>query len=949
MLKHSLLITALIISVFLGCSSSEQSTGKNYLFDLGTNTSPLEEHFIRVTEKTTYNQTRGFGWLTAPATAYDGSLIKLYSDLTIDGVLSKSTVVFQVDIPDGEYFLTVTLGSGSLDDQKTMNVEVNGVTFEEQLETPWYGRRLSYRTLRKRVVASKGYIKVSVSGDSAGVGVHAIELRPVVPPDRIRFQTQLEADTAAVAKAARRLEKKLNKNPDDQAARNRLRLLNSYLRAVYFYDIGWWSWAVKETGLSIFNRYWAASDALRQILADESDPLYDRAAYLLGKIHYWLYQEQHVEYNRLEAERFFHLIADKYPRHKQLRMYLGEKIRHNSPCSPRNGKSPLWASKQQEAMCRILEVIHWWVDNRQVENGEMGGKYADDVEMLRWWPAAIFGADDPKARLGYKRLVEGVWNSGLLERGYSKAVEDVEHSAELFSDTHPAMLLMEYGNPTYIERNLISMQNFENTWTGITPRGHRHFKSCYLSASTVTEDPPVSVDVPMNSRATIGGLWVMWYQRSPILMRLFSEWGRAWVEDARRIDKNKPHGLLPSAVAFATDEIGGYSDNWYHPNLGWQYYQWDSGASLEMYNQLLGTSLVTGDPELRWPVDESVAFLQRQAQVPTSETTTLGSPAWAREKLLDPSFIELVGRAKVLTGSDRYDEFLRSHATGYIKYLLTHDKSHLIRACDRLIDNVAYNFELRTSEVKFTDRVYMGGAELLYSMYTGGIGRGGEYPGAAVTWEHTGTDMAILVTEASKTALKILSYNFNREKSVNLRLWRLEEGRYSLRTGRDKDEDDDIDGDETRTEFELSERGERLSISVPSQTLFVFELMQEERSERPLSPRPDLGLSQVDLDFSNPQPKPGDKVELIVTVHNIGSADAHDVQVLFYVDNEQIGMRTIDLIEAPNDLHPRVREVRLPWWAIRGDHYIAVKVKMRGKEITTTNNTVTKDITVTSG
>jgi len=31
------------------------------------------------------------------------------------------------------------------------------------------------------------------------------------------------------------------------------------------------------------------------------------------------------------------------------------------------------------------------------------------------------------------RLADGVWNSGIMERGFAKKIDDVEHAAELFT------------------------------------------------------------------------------------------------------------------------------------------------------------------------------------------------------------------------------------------------------------------------------------------------------------------------------------------------------------------------------------------------------------------------------------------------------------------------------------------------------------------------------------
>jgi len=51
--------------------------------------------------------------------------------------------------------------------------------------------------------------------------------------------------------------------------------------------------------------------------------------------------------------------------------------------------APQWAVKQHEAMQRMLKIIYWWVNERQEANGELGGKYGDDVEILRWWLPAF--------------------------------------------------------------------------------------------------------------------------------------------------------------------------------------------------------------------------------------------------------------------------------------------------------------------------------------------------------------------------------------------------------------------------------------------------------------------------------------------------------------------------------------------------------------------------------
>src|SRR5690606_32084706 len=129
---------------------------------------------------------------------------------------------------------------------------------------------------------------------------------------------------------------------------------------------------------SLLHRMHAAVDLLEQICADPEDPLYYRAVYLLGKIHYWLNEEDGDAYQEQQAQKYFRILLAEFPDNEILKMYAGERIPHlPEPAPPANGV-PLWAAYQKEAMQRMLELIHWWVTVRQAPNGEMGGKYGDD-------------------------------------------------------------------------------------------------------------------------------------------------------------------------------------------------------------------------------------------------------------------------------------------------------------------------------------------------------------------------------------------------------------------------------------------------------------------------------------------------------------------------------------------------------------------------------------------
>ncbi len=194
----------------------------------------------------------------------------------------------------------------------------------------------------------------------------------------------------------------------------------------------------QETGMNQIQRMYTATDLLEQVVADPADPVYYKALYLLARIHYWLYQEDEQLLPESKATIYFKELARVFPDHEVIQMYLGKQIPTAFNAGDTTG-IPRWAVLQYEAITRMQQVIHWWVEEKQAANGELGGKFGDDVELLRWWLPAVLGADDAIARKGYTRIADGIWNSDLLYRGYSKGVDDVEHSAELFRDSHPGM------------------------------------------------------------------------------------------------------------------------------------------------------------------------------------------------------------------------------------------------------------------------------------------------------------------------------------------------------------------------------------------------------------------------------------------------------------------------------------------------------------------------------
>jgi hypothetical protein len=93
--------------------------------DFGTDTSPTASHFAQVTPATVYDPATGYGWLPGDSvSASDVGPVPGFSDLTRDINTSKAAT-FVVDLPNGVYDVTVTVGD-PLHDHNQMEIVVEG-------------------------------------------------------------------------------------------------------------------------------------------------------------------------------------------------------------------------------------------------------------------------------------------------------------------------------------------------------------------------------------------------------------------------------------------------------------------------------------------------------------------------------------------------------------------------------------------------------------------------------------------------------------------------------------------------------------------------------------------------------------------------------------------------------------------------------------------------------
>ena len=677
-------------------------------------------------------------------------------------------------------------------------------------------------------------------------------------------------------------------------------------------------------------------------------PFYAKACLNAGRTLYWIAREGGKREYYSKAEGLFKEAAAEYPDHRLVKMYLGEKIPWTSTYTEGIDGAPQWAVLQREALARVLEVCEYWVTRRQRDDGQFGGGWGDDVEMLRWWTPAVLASADPVAARGLRRLVDGVWErSGILEDGYCRRMSDVEHSAEPTSDTLPSMVAIEYGNPEYVERCMLAMRPMRDVWTARNRKDRLHFRSVQVSSTAVSEDPKWAFDVPYCARAAKPGLWVAWYNRHPALMRLFEAWAKAWVEDSRETENGKPAGVIPPSVRFPDGVTGVGKEGWWKPDLYWSYFTFPGGCQL-LVEQLLGTWALTGDASFMEPVAHALGLAARHWRGEWDAVGPPGSESWVAAKCT--VFRDGFAKWRLLGGDSRFDDVLAQHGPGYLRWVLTGDKAHLTEDCRRSIASTKFNFEMLTSEVRFTDRVSVRGTNHLYAMYTGGTGIPGYYPTLRVTWLNTGKHFAALVLPRQRDGLRLLAYNFEATtRSVGMRLWDLAPGTYELRTGPDDDRDDVPDRVELRRQVTLAERGQAVELQLPPRRLQSVEM-------RPVELLPDSGFSLPDPAMSDRDVKvtsDGAGLHVNVRVHNIGCRDARGVTVRLFpiVGGTQqdtcLAQQTIPLIPAPLDLRPSVRQASLAASLPEGVNAVGIRLGFedpKQRELCLANNRLTASV-----
>lgn len=244
-----------------------------------------------------------------------------------------------------------------------------------------------------------------------------------------------------------------------------------------------------------------------------------------------------------------------------------------------------------------------------------------------------------------------------------------------------------------------------------------------------------------------------------------------------------------------------------------------------------------------------------------------------------------------------------------------------------------YSFYRFTESHVHTDDFAPVGSNKMYTYLLGGE-RGvrlDAHMKLAVTWPSGGgPEVSRVVLKADDVSLDVVAYSFDSEmRELAMRLCRINGGLYKISLYRDPYGKGEI-GEKLWESEQALARFDIVQLPIPSHTpvlIKVEKINSIVRSET----LPDLAIDHWDATF--------DKGTITAKIHNLGNRSAENVMVSLFDGDTLIQEKTIDLIDAPIDFLPKMKEIIFENVAFTGNLNIKIDSRNQLKEIMKENNT----------
>ncbi len=580
---------------------------------------------------------------------------------------------------------------------------------------------------------------------------------------------------------------------------------------------------------------------------------------------------------------------------------------------------PLWAFRQVDLLGRVQRFVEWYIDHRQVPYGDFGGGISDDVDFTNMWPGLAFmGADPAKLTVSVRALLDACYKNGMFTNGLPTIQADELHSYEEGIECLGENLILDYGNPTLIERAMETQRGVEGI-TGINAAGHRHIMTSYYNGKKMATDGVWGWSKPASYLVLQPGELLVGYNGNPRAKQVILQLADGLL--AHRKADERGRYALPSAIEFKTDREAVSTRGSTLWPMFWSAWAW---TGQEKY---LAPLFDTGRPGVLAVNANTLDLLDLRKRFGAKLTAGNDGPGGM------PRTGAYAGR-----GSPRVSK-TAGWPLAHLKWQVTGDKAYLEDMYAAQIDECELLKYIDTEGSLWIDRIGMPYSELQRARL-GGIAliRGGTISGHVASWEFhapaTDQSVGILIPNATPTGFKVIAYNLDQVAvRATMTGWNIDPGVWEITQGLSSDGQDRADAALARHE-QVFESTRSLDFTFPPRatTVLTFRLRTP---GTPYWQRPDLGIAREDVKL--------DGGDVRVTVHNLGSvpSPATDLVVRDHA-GRVIGTAAVPPLRPPVDLFPKTEEIRLtlPGGASAAGGSVEIDPDHRLEEITIRNNAV---------
>ena len=584
-----------------------------------------------------------------------------------------------------------------------------------------------------------------------------------------------------------------------------------------------------------------------------------------------------------------------------------------NPSSP--SAHPQWAIQQKRLVDHFRQIAHWWIENRQFQDGPFGGGVEGDTRLAAHWPGIAL-MDGPARRLKESliSLLEARLRDGILENGLNREIQPIRQAYESGLNLAPMLALLDYGNPRWIEMLMETSLHLDRL-TAANPAGHRHFQSSRVSASESSRQGIYAREEAWSPLLWHSALTLADYNRNPILVDRLKEYAAARLDHWKK-DRNRH---LTLAIHFPSDET--VTRGLPGPPL---------------LDLMWGVFRVTGDPEYLWPFGRLV----ETNHTDTALTTSARWQPFLPETAGAGPFLQLLPKLSLWNRHLHFSEaalLARQYA-----YEATGRKGYLLDYQAALLKHLEQNRNLVTEAEPSPGGVFIP-HRATQRARLGGIAHANQqiYAGHALSWENTRGQVAALVSQARPDALEVTAFNLGETlHDVQLRVWNLENGTYKITEGLDLNDDGQVDIGLNRRILRLK-RHSAIPLTLRGGKATIIKAAQQERGT-PVQKLPDLALGAKDFRYETDS----DRGE--VTLHNLGSVPSHPFRLrIRNAKGAVIFERQISSLPAPLDLRPKTIAVPLSGLQAAGGGprlHLQLVAGPGVEEITTRNNSLWVDL-----